>query len=148
LVEEGNREMGPDTARTPMEAIPRDECLELLNRRDVGRIAVVVEGRPQIFPVNYVVRAGAIVFRTAPGTKLSHAPGSPVAFEIDEYLPVAGVGWSVMVQGTARDVTAAENDFAWAMRPATVHPLAPGEKPHKVAVDPVEITGRRFRLKG
>lgn len=128
-----------------MEEIPREECLQLLSRRDLGRIAIVVDGRPQIFPVNYVVRSGAIVFRTAPGTKLSYGPGSPVAFEVDEYIPVAGVGWSVMVQGIARDVTEAEDDFAWAMRPATVHPMAPGEKAHKLAIDPAEITGRRFR---
>lgn len=130
-----------------MEEISHEECLQLLSRRDIGRVALVVEGKPQIFPVNYVVRSGAIVFRTAPGTKMSYAPGSPVAFEVDEYIPVAGTGWSVVVHGTARDVTDAEDDFGWAMRPATVHPLAPGEKAYKVAVDPVEITGRRFRRK-
>jgi hypothetical protein len=33
-----------------------------------------------------------ITFRTAPGTKLAHAPGSRVAFEIDDYDAFTGLG--------------------------------------------------------
>jgi nitroimidazol reductase NimA-like FMN-containing flavoprotein (pyridoxamine 5'-phosphate oxidase superfamily) len=38
---------------TDLEEIPEDECLQLLERHDLGRIAIVVDGQPLIFPVNY-----------------------------------------------------------------------------------------------
>ena len=42
--------------------------------------------QPDIFPINYVVDHGAVVFRTAEGTKLAAAVlGQGVAFEIDGY---------------------------------------------------------------
>ncbi|HKF18918.1 MAG TPA: pyridoxamine 5'-phosphate oxidase family protein [Candidatus Dormibacteraeota bacterium] len=128
-----------------LEEIPEAECWELLAQRRLGRIALVIGGKPQIFPVNYGLKGKIIVFRTAAGTKLARAPDSPVAFEIDEYDAAAGAGWSVMVQGLGRDVTEAADDFAWAARGTRVHPAAPGEKLHRIAVDPSAITGRRFR---
>lgn len=84
-------------ARKPeseLEEIPAAECWELLGRHDMGRIAIVVDGKPQIFPVNHGLKGKVIVFRTAAGTKLANAPESPVAFEVDEYDSSAGSGWS------------------------------------------------------
>ena len=69
----------------------------------------------------------------------------PSAFEIDDYDAAAGTGWSLMVQGLGRDVTEAADDFSWTARGTRVHPAAPGEKLHRIAVDPSVITGRRFR---
>jgi nitroimidazol reductase NimA-like FMN-containing flavoprotein (pyridoxamine 5'-phosphate oxidase superfamily) len=51
--------------------LPADECWELLRQSPVGRLAVVVAGDPDIFPINYVVDHGSIVIRTAAGTKLA-----------------------------------------------------------------------------
>lgn len=99
-----------------LEDIPETECLELLGRNSLGRIAFVVDAEQEIFPVNYGLRVGAVVFRTAPGTKLSFAPGAHVAFEIDEYDSQIGVGWSVIVHGIAYDVTDAADDFSSAVR--------------------------------
>ena len=131
-----------------LEEISESECVELLSSHTLGRLALIVDGRPQIFPVTYAVRQGIVVFRTAPGTKLAHAPGSAVAFEIDGYEAAEGVGWSVVVQGTARNVTDAGDDFAWAARGAAVYPLAPGTRVHRVAIEPTSITGRRFKVEG
>lgn len=128
-----------------LEDIPEMECLEILDQHSVGRIAVVVAGQPQIFPVNYAMHGRVISFRTGLGTKLSHAPGSKVCFEIDEYDPSGGAGWSVMVQGVAVDATDAFDDVSWAARAAAPRPLAPGAKPYRVAIEPSRITGRRFR---
>jgi hypothetical protein len=128
-----------------LEDIPETECLELLGRNSLGRIAFVVDAQQEIFPVNYGLRAGAVVFRTARGTKLSFAPGAHVAFEIDEYDSQIGVGWSVIVHGIAYDVTDAADDFSSAVRGATVTPLAPGAKVHLLAIKPSAISGRRFR---
>jgi hypothetical protein len=127
-----------------LEVIQEAECLEMLARNTLGRIAFVVETRQELFPVTYALRAGTVVFRTAPGTKLSYAPGAQVAFEIDEYDPETGVGWSVVVHGIAYDVTDAGDDFSWAARGTHITPLAPGVKAHRLAIKPSAITGRRF----
>jgi nitroimidazol reductase NimA-like FMN-containing flavoprotein (pyridoxamine 5'-phosphate oxidase superfamily) len=67
-------------ARKPesqLEDIPAAECWELLGRHDMGRIAIVVDGKPQIFPVNYGLKGNVIVFRTAAGTKLAYGRSHP-----------------------------------------------------------------------
>jgi uncharacterized protein len=132
---------GPDA----LEEISEAECLEILDQSSLGRIAVVVDGQPQIFPVNYALHERIITFRTGSGTKVSNAPGSKVCFEIDGYEPSAGAGWSVMVQGVAIDATDAFDDVSWAARAAAPWPLAPGAKPFRIAIEPSKITGRRFR---
>ena len=139
--------VGTAHPKAGQEEIPEAECLEILARRTLGRIAIVIDGQPQIFPVNYAVNGRIIAVRTAAGSKLSYAPGSRVAFEIDEYHPSAGVGWSVMVQGVAVDATDGFDDVSWAARGVAPRPLAPGPKPYRIAIQPSKITGRRFRVK-
>jgi uncharacterized protein len=128
-----------------LEELAAEECLEILGRHTLGRIAIVVRGQPQIFPVNYAMSGRLIVFHTAAGTKLSHAPDAKVAFEIDNYDPATGVGWSVMVEGIAHDATDLFDDISWAARAVSPQPLAPGAKVYRVAIEPTRITGRRFR---
>ena len=41
--------------RARLEPLAEDECLRLLSLHGVGRIAVVIEGQPLIFPVNYAL---------------------------------------------------------------------------------------------
>ena len=135
----------PETG-TDLEEIPEDECLQLLERHDLGRIAIVVDGQPLIFPVNYALSQRVVTFRTAHGTKLANAPGSNIAFEIDEYDRSTRVGWSVLVLGVAVDATTALDDVSWMARGGTPHPLAPGVKIHRLAIKPTSITGRRFAL--
>ena len=134
----------PETTND-LEHLSEDECLELLERHDLGRLAVLVDGQPLIFPVNYGVCHRVVTFRTAHGAKLTYAPGSKVAFEIDEYDLLTGVGWSVLVQGVAVDATTALDDVSWMARGATPRPLAPGTKIHRLAIGPTSITGRRFK---
>jgi nitroimidazol reductase NimA-like FMN-containing flavoprotein (pyridoxamine 5'-phosphate oxidase superfamily) len=128
-----------------LEEIPEADCLEILEQHNLGRIAVVIDGQPQIFPVNYAMSGRIVALRTGSGTKLYHAPGSKVCFEIDEYDPSTGAGWSVMVPGVAVDATDAFDDVSWAARAAVPWPLAPGAKPFRIAIEPTQITGRRFR---
>ncbi|WP_258060846.1 pyridoxamine 5'-phosphate oxidase family protein [Arthrobacter sp. 4R501] len=52
-----------------IERLAPDECRELLGSTTVGRLAVIVDHRPDIFPVNYVLDQGSIVFHTGVGTK-------------------------------------------------------------------------------
>lgn len=56
----------------------------MLRTVPVGRLAVLAGGRPDIFPINYTVDAGTLVFRTSEGTKLTGASeDAPVAVEAD-----------------------------------------------------------------
>ena len=85
------------------------ECLLRLGRGGVGRVAVTVKALPAIFPVNYAVIDGDIVFRSDEGSKLAAATShAVVAFEIDESDAITHTGWSVMVVGQARKVTEQE----------------------------------------
>ena len=82
------------------------ECIELLATQVIGRVGVVVAGRALVFPVNYVLDRGHIVFRTDEGTKLEAArAGATVTFEVDQSDPIYHTGWSVMATGTLEAVT-------------------------------------------
>ena len=120
--------------------------LALLRESPVGRLAVIVEGRPDIFPVNHVVDHGTVVFRTARGTKFSGAAGQPVAFEVDGYDPASGYAWSVVVHGTG-EVVIRSDDVLEALQ-LPVFPWQSGAKPEFVRIVPDEITGRRFPVRG
>lgn len=82
-----------------------DECVELLRRHRLGRLAVGLEGWPAILPVNYFFDGTSVVIRTAPGAMLEEAPLAAVAFEIDDADRYGDWGWSVLVQGPAFDIT-------------------------------------------
>jgi hypothetical protein len=50
------------------------ECLALLRQHRVGRLAVVIDGQPHVFPLNYAADdEGVIVFRTAELTAATEA---------------------------------------------------------------------------
>lgn len=84
------------------EELALEECWALLERHTVGRLAVDIAGRPDIFPINYVVDCDAIVFRSGAGTKLAGAVlNRHVALEIDGYAPDQRITWSVVVKGSA-----------------------------------------------
>ena len=47
------------------------ECWEILDRERFGRLAVAVNGDPDIFPINFLVDDQKLLMRTSPGTKLT-----------------------------------------------------------------------------
>jgi hypothetical protein len=129
----------------PPESLQPDECWALLRKAELGRLAFVLNGRLEIFPINYVVHDGAVVFRTSRGSKLSavrvHAM---VTFEVDGVDD--GVAWSVIVYGRVREMTNIYDPAVLARLP--LHPQHGGPKDHVVEVGPGEITGRRFTVAG
>lgn len=126
--------------------LTENECLVLLRSGDVGRIAFDVDGRVEIFPVNYGIEGRIIVFRTSSGTKLDEVPRRPVAFEVDGWDPEAGIGWSVVAKGRAEEITTSVGRVAEHLRWVPVNPAAPGERWHWIGIKPSEITGRRFHV--
>jgi uncharacterized protein len=136
-----------DATVAPMIELDEAECWSLLHQHDLGRLAVSVGREPDIFPINYAVDAEpaqqAIVFRTAPGTKLMAAVlGRSVAFEIDGWERASGEAWSVVVKGVAVQLERVHDIVH-----AEALPLFPWHhsyKPDFVRIDPTEVTGRRF----
>jgi nitroimidazol reductase NimA-like FMN-containing flavoprotein (pyridoxamine 5'-phosphate oxidase superfamily) len=121
------------------------ECLQLLAAHHFGRIAVVVDSHPIVFPINYALEGESVVFRTAPGTKLSGAAMGHVAFEIDEVDESTQTGWSVIVQGVGTEITSSLDAHSEELRALDIHPWVPGERAHWVGILPQSITGRRLR---
>jgi uncharacterized protein len=120
-------------------------CWELLRSADVGRLAVAVGLHPDIFPINFVVDHGTVVFRTAEGTKLAAAVlGRGVAFEIDGYDADAGEAWSVVVKGRATEIEQVQDVFDAHDLP--LFPWHASPKHRFVRIEPVDISGRRFHV--
>jgi uncharacterized protein len=84
--------------------LSRQECLQLLANRSVGRLAFNGRiGVALILPVNYVLNGDEILIRTGPGTKVQAAERREVvSLEIDEFDEAARTGWSVVVTGECR----------------------------------------------
>lgn len=127
------------------DVLSASEAWALLREAVVGRLAVAVGDQPEIFPVNYLVDHGSIVFRTAEGTKLTASIGRRVAFEVDAYDPSSGEAWSVVVKGTAREV--AQLHEVLDALDSTLSPWHAGSKPRIVRIEPGEVSGRQFHVK-
>ncbi len=86
--------------------LERDECLEILKRNTLGRIAYRHRERVEIEPTNYVLDGDWIYLRTSRGSKVAALEHSPwVAFEVDEF--EALFQWrSVVVHGSVQQVSA------------------------------------------
>jgi len=68
--------------RLVFEDLAREDCLQLLEREQVGRVALTARALPIVLPVNFALLDGDIVWRSAQGTKLNDASaGFVVAFE-------------------------------------------------------------------
>ncbi|HUJ05073.1 MAG TPA: pyridoxamine 5'-phosphate oxidase family protein [Streptosporangiaceae bacterium] len=123
--------------------LTRSECFALLVAEQLGRIAVVDDQGPVIFPVNFVLDGYMVVFRTGEGTKLDAAClGSRVAFEIDGADAPSRTGWSVLVRGEAVEVT--DPAELARLRELPLAPWAPGDRTRYVRILPAAVTGRRI----
>jgi uncharacterized protein len=129
---------------TRVQELTKAEALELLQLHAfVGRIGFVVDGRPMILPVNYLADEESLVFCTEPGTKLSAVGGgAPVVFEVDDSRPLYHAGWSVVVKGTAHEITD-ENQLD-ELRHGPLHSWATRSTEHWVRISIDEVTGRRI----
>jgi len=132
--------------RSGTEVLETNTCWELLRATEVGRLAVSITDHPDIFPVNYVVDRGAVVFRTAEGTKLAAAVlGRAVAFEIDGYDPEHDQAWSVVMKGQATEIERMQDVFDALDLP--LFPWHASPKHRFVRIEPFDISGRRFHVR-
>jgi nitroimidazol reductase NimA-like FMN-containing flavoprotein (pyridoxamine 5'-phosphate oxidase superfamily) len=124
--------------------LSHDECLTLLRAHVVGRIAVVVNDFPAIFPVNYRMAETPgpvwLALRTRRGNVLDRA-SMRVGFEIDGIDVAAHQGWSVLVRGTLHRVDPDAADFRERFDPK---PWITEDRDAWLVVDPFSVTGRRL----
>lgn len=137
------------TATTPdppvIESLSKAQCWELLKGQVVGRLAVVIDDHPDIFPINYAVSNDQLVFRTAEGTKLHGTTNnSPVAFEIEGYEPQTEQAWSVVLRGFVLQIKASSG-LAEAEK-LILQPWQGGAKDHLMRILTLSLTGRRFHV--
>jgi nitroimidazol reductase NimA-like FMN-containing flavoprotein (pyridoxamine 5'-phosphate oxidase superfamily) len=126
-----------------LELLTEDQARVLLAGGEVGRVGITIGALPAIFPVNYRVIDGAIVFRTAPGSKMSAAAaGAVVAFEVDDYQLTDRSGWSVLAVGRAEVVH--DIDVAFKVLDTDLEPFADGPRSTIVRIEPTFISGRRI----
>jgi nitroimidazol reductase NimA-like FMN-containing flavoprotein (pyridoxamine 5'-phosphate oxidase superfamily) len=139
----------PPAADAAVEQLDEQECWRLVAGQEVGRIAFNGRFGPTVFPVNYQLFEGSIVFRTGEGSALAEDLRTgiadaeyKIAFEIDELNPVTREGWSVLIQGSAHHVTS-EAERA-AVAGAGVTPWPGGSKEQFMRIRPTRVTGRRI----
>ena len=136
----------PKMETTPgrFEHLSREECLELLELKKVGRVAYCEPKGPVVLPVNFTVRSQSIVFRTRAASRLArYLNDGPASFQVDEIDDFLQAGWSVLVTGVAQWVTDTEelSDLWWDQHQP--QPWAEGERNAFVRIVPSTITGRR-----
>jgi nitroimidazol reductase NimA-like FMN-containing flavoprotein (pyridoxamine 5'-phosphate oxidase superfamily) len=115
------------------------DCELLLASQDIGRIAVIDNGFPLVFPINYRIASfgGKIVIaiRTRTDNVIDRL-GRAVCFEIDGIDASHDGGWSVLVRGTLVE-SSPEPDL-------DTHPInSEGRDAWRVIV-PTHISGRRL----
>jgi nitroimidazol reductase NimA-like FMN-containing flavoprotein (pyridoxamine 5'-phosphate oxidase superfamily) len=133
-----------------LEQLDEATCLRLISPGGIGRLAFTGRYGLTVFPVNYKLHEGAIVFRTAQDsptgedlqTGIEHADYQ-VAFEVDDFDPVAREGWSVLIQGPAHHMTSPADRAS--VLDSGVQPWPGGPREHAIRITPSRITGRRLR---
>ena len=137
-----------DTTRAASELfeLARAECLRLLGSCHFGRLGLTTDQRtPIIRPLNYLFdeRSQSVVFRTAPGTKLSRLLRSTeAAFEIDGIDPTDHTGWSVIIIGATEEITSASEIRR--LENLGLDVWAPGDRTRWVRIRARTISGRRI----
>lgn len=131
--------------RTLLSDLTDAECAEFLALSWMGRLAVMVDDHPEIFPVNHAFdpTTSNIAFPSRSGTKLHTALSAPwVAYEVDGFDGDDGSGWSVLVIGRAEELTDRRQiDRMVRLRKAQ---WALSEQSHWLLIRPFRVTGRRI----
>ena len=127
----------------PFEELTPTECLNLLHAKNIGRVAMCGPTGPQVFPVNYTMHDGCVLFRTAPYTLMARQlRDDRAAFEVDDIDDYLKCGWSVLVVGDAAHVEELPEEIA-AGHAEGPEPWIGDDRPLYIRIRPIGITGRR-----
>ncbi len=134
--------MSPLTHDEPVQRLEADECWELLEGEEFGRLAYRLVDEVHIVPINYIVDGRSLLFRTSSGNKLlAAALHSEVALEIDWHDDASA--WSVVARGHLSQL---EEDQEHRVDDLPLHPWVPTLKYDVVELVAETVTGRYFHL--
>jgi nitroimidazol reductase NimA-like FMN-containing flavoprotein (pyridoxamine 5'-phosphate oxidase superfamily) len=130
-----------DETEPPVVALTEEECWDRLAQQELGRLVTHVGDILDIFPVNYVVDHGGVLFRTGQGSKLFELTiNDEVLFEVDDHTDTDA--WSVIVRGRAHPLEAfADIERADGLG---LRPWIPTLKYIYVRIEPTQLSGRAF----
>jgi uncharacterized protein len=127
-----------------IEELTAEECMTLLGRESVGRLAFIDPEGPLAVPVNFGLAGKRILFRLESDSHLRAAADGPVAFEVDHTDPETGSGWSVLARGIADEVVLDDVPGLLKLMDGPPRPWAEGVHNVWVAITPRKVTGRRL----
>lgn len=85
-----------------MDALTRDEALQILIDEPVAHLGVISNGVPYVTPMSFVIADERVRFRTMAGRKLDAIRANPaVSIEASRYDEETGAWVSVIVEGKA-----------------------------------------------
>lgn len=130
--------------RTGLEIITLSECVRHLQGAEIARVAYVVDGAVQMYPVNYAWDGEAMIFRCGPESHMARAAGREFVAEIDGIDSRNHQGWSVIARGRA-DIVDPDKTPQLAQRLTTLalYPWANGTRDVWLRMIPAPLTGRR-----
>lgn len=121
-----------------LDDLTEDECLRLLQRAEVGRVAWCTSDGPVVLPVNIRVTGRTVLVRTRPSSEMvAKVDAERVAVQIDHLDRDRREGWSVLARGVA------EVRFP-GRRTGLPMPWAPGPHAAEVVVTIDQLSGRRL----
>ena len=128
-----------------LEEIDEEECFALLESQDLGRLAIVRDGRPEIFPVNYALIGSDHRNPKSPRSKTGPCLSDWVAFEVEDIDRDTREGWVVEVRGFAQDISDGADPWSEQARNSGPRPWVTGSHEHFIAISHSLISGRRLR---
>jgi hypothetical protein len=133
----------PDGSR--LDELSCDDCMSRIASRQVGPPGPGRRPLPPGLPGELPPRRRR---RRVPYSSRNHTSGRqprPRRLYVEHIDDGAHSGWSVLIQGTAEDVTERPGDpAAERSRNLGVQAWAPGDKPRIVRIIPAKVTGRRL----
>ncbi len=130
----------PALPHAELRALSEEQCRTHLSVGGVGRLVFTSGRGPVAIPVNFEFTEGQVVLSTDDTKAAALAHSETVGFEIDRVDEGSSEGWSVLVTGTGRRVTDAEE--VQRLSSLDLEAWAGGDRHALVAITPVETTGR------
>ncbi|WP_061298298.1 pyridoxamine 5'-phosphate oxidase family protein [Herbidospora cretacea] len=131
---------------TTLEELDEKECLRLIEQGGIGRVAFGEATGLTVFPVNYRLIDGQVVFRIRKGGTMDQGISSgiddlevKIAFQVDHIDERNRDGWTVLIQGPAHHVSGSELSAG-----ADVDSWAGSDRDHYIRIAPQRVTGRKI----
>ena len=124
--------------------LSREECLEAVAQRPVGRVAYQDPDGPVVIPVNYVLDGDDVLFRIRSWSEMARGLRGAVSFQVDDLDEFHRSGWSVLLRGSVFFVDHDGGLSRAGDETPRPEPWAEGNRELLVRLSPDHISGRRL----